>query len=430
MRKTTRDARLDAYFAAVHSSHLRQRVANWRLYAAVTGSTMAMLTGASAAVIQTGIADTSEPPASARVASQHLLSSGNTPLRNVIRQAIANAKASPQTAPQTTQAQAQAPAILPNGVVPLYSTSTTIQSGEWVSIYGSNLASQTTLWNNDFPISLGGTSVTINGQSAYLLFVSPGQINLQAPDDSATGTVTVVVTTAAGSATSMVTLGQASPSFSLLDSKHVAGIILRDNGSGAYGNGTYDILGPTGTTLGYPTVAAKPGDSVVLFGFGFGPTTPHVPAGQVYSGQARMANDLSLYIANGQVKNTFAGISSAGLYQINLRIPNGLGNGDVPLQAMTIGLSSQPGVVISLDDPSANGGGPVFSGGGGTAPPPPFVSSPGFFSSFPGGSSGGFGGGSSGGFGGGSGGGGGSSNARRRHRRYEPTMKFPPKKQG
>src|SRR6185437_1198464 len=333
MSKPTRNARLDAYFAAVGPSRMKQRVTNWRLYAAVTGSTMAMMTGASAAVIQTGITDTSEPSASARIASQHLLSSGNTPLRNVIRQAIANAKA----APQTTQAEAQTPTILPNGVVPLYSKSTTIQSGEWVSIYGSNLASQTTLWNNDFPLSLGGTSVTVNGKPAYILFVSPGQINLQAPDDSATGTVTVVVTTAAGSATSMVTLGQASPSFSLLDSKHVAGIILRDNGSGAYGNGTYDILGPTGTTLGYPTVAAKPGDSVVLFGFGFGPTTPHVPAGQVYSGQARMANELSLYIANAQVKNTFAGISSAGLYQINLRIPNGLGTGDVPLQAMTMG---------------------------------------------------------------------------------------------
>ena len=424
MSKTTRDARLDAYFATVHPSHLKQRVANWRLYAAVTGSTMAMLTGASAAVIQTAAPDSSEPSASARLASQHLLSSGNTPLRNILQQAIANAKAVPQTT------QAQAPSILPNGVVPLYSKSTTIQSGEWVSIYGSNLANTTTLWNNDFPTSLGGTTVTINGKPAYILFVSPGQINLQAPDDTATGTVTVVVTTAAGSATSMVTLGQAAPSFSLLDSKHVAGIILRNNGSGAYGNGTYDILGPTGTSLGYPTVAAKPGDSVVLFGFGFGPTTPTVSAGKAYTGQARMNNELRLYIGNGQVQTTFAGISSAGLYQINLRIPCGLGAGDVFLQGMVMGLMSQPNVFISLDDPSANACEPAFTGGGGgvgTVPLPPVVSNPPFFTSFPVMSSeggGGFGGGS---FGGGSGGGA-SSNARRKRHPYEPTMKFPPKK--
>src|ERR1700761_3280906 len=97
MNKTTRDARLDIYFAAIHPSHLRQRMANWRLYAAVTGSTMAMLTGASAAVIQTGTPDAPEPSASAFPASQHLLNSGNTPLRNVIRQAIASAKSAPQT---------------------------------------------------------------------------------------------------------------------------------------------------------------------------------------------------------------------------------------------------------------------------------------------------------------------------------------------
>jgi uncharacterized protein (TIGR03437 family) len=52
-----------------------------------------------------------------------------------------------------------------------------------VSIYGTNLASGTTIWNGDFPVSLGGTSVEIDGKPAYLEFVSPGQINLQAPDD-------------------------------------------------------------------------------------------------------------------------------------------------------------------------------------------------------------------------------------------------------
>ena len=38
------------------------------------------------------------------------------------------------------------------------------------------------------------------------LYVSPGQINPQAPDDTATGTVRVVVTTSVGSATSTVAL--------------------------------------------------------------------------------------------------------------------------------------------------------------------------------------------------------------------------------
>jgi uncharacterized protein (TIGR03437 family) len=182
------------------------------------------------------------------------------------------------------------PSILRAGVVPLYSTSNTVQPGEWVSIYGTALAAGTTIWTGNFPTSLGGTSVKIDGKAAYLSLASPGQINLQVPDDMTTGTVSVVVTTAGGSATSSVTLSQFAPSLLLFDTKHVAGIILRPNGSGAYDGGAYDVLGPTGNSLGYPTVAAKAGDSVVVFGIGFGPTSPAVPAGQAFSGAAATTN--------------------------------------------------------------------------------------------------------------------------------------------
>src|SRR6185312_6506467 len=111
-------------------------------------------------------------------------------------------------------------------------------------------------------------------QPAYIWFVSPTQMNVQAPDDAKTGSVNVSVTNSAGMATATVTLAQASPSWSLLDAKHVAGIIVRTDGSGAYGGGTYDIIGPTGSALGYMTNAVAAGDIVELFGVGFGPTNP------------------------------------------------------------------------------------------------------------------------------------------------------------
>ena len=57
-----------------------------------------------------------------------------------------------------------APAITTGGIVP-----GTIQPGEWVSIYGTNLASETATWTGNFPTSLGGTSVTIDGKPAYCL---------------------------------------------------------------------------------------------------------------------------------------------------------------------------------------------------------------------------------------------------------------------
>ena len=241
-----------------------------------------------------------------------------------------------------TIAEPAFPAIAAGGIVP-----SMIEPGEWATIYGTNLAGGTATWAGNFPESLGGTSVTIGGKSAYLSFVSPGQIDLQVPNITATGAVPVVVTTGNGSATANATLSSFSPSFFLLDSKHVAGIILRANGSGAYGGGSYDVIGPTGTSLGYPTVAAKAGDIVELFGTGFGPTNPAVAAGQTFSAAAPTTSPVTLRINSMNVTPAFAGLSGAGLYQINLTVPPGLGTGDVPLQATVGGVTTPSGVVIS-----------------------------------------------------------------------------------
>ncbi len=240
------------------------------------------------------------------------------------------------------------PTISPGGVVPVFSAMNTIQPSEWVSIYGANLANAAATWNGDFPTSLGGASVTINGKPAYLWFASPTQINLQAPDDLAAGTVAVVVTTAGGIATSTVTLAPSGPSFNLLDDKHVTGIILRPEHTGSYGNGAYDIVGPTGSSLGYATVAAKAGDLVELFGVGFGPTSPVVPAGKAFSGAAAVTGNVALLINNVSITPTFVGLSGAGLYQINVIVPPGLGVGDVPLVAIVDGVQTPAGRVLSL----------------------------------------------------------------------------------
>lgn len=190
--------------------------------------------------------------------------------------------------------------------------------------------------------------MTIDGKAAYLSYASPSQINLQAPLDAATGSVPIVVTTAAGVAKSTATLAAFSPEFFLLDGTHVAGIILRFHGEGAYGGGAYDIIGPTGTSLGYATVAAKAGDSVALFGTGFGPTNPVVLPGQPYSGAAPTVNPVKVKINGSPLTPAFAGLSGAGLYQLNVTIPPGLGTGDVSLQGVAGGVQSPSGVVISL----------------------------------------------------------------------------------
>lgn len=235
------------------------------------------------------------------------------------------------------------PFITTQGVVP-----GTVQSGEWVSIYGVNLAGGTATWAGDFPTILGGASVTIGGQAAYLSYVSPGQINAQVPNVASMGSMSLTITSGAGSGSSTVTLASSGPYFFLLDGKHVAGIILRKGGGGAYGGGSYDILGPTGTSLGYPTVAAAAGDVVELFGTGFGPTNPTVPAGQAFSGAAPATTPITIRIGNASITPAFAGLSGPGLFQFNLTIPSGLGTGDAPLAAIVGGVQTPAGSVISL----------------------------------------------------------------------------------
>ena len=98
----------------------------------------------------------------------------------------------------------------------------------------------------------------------------------------------------------------------------------------------------------YATVAAKAGDIIALFAVGLGPTNPGVAAGQAFSGTAATTNPVTVFMNNLSVTPDFAGLSGAGLYQINLTVPAGLGSGDVPLAATVAGSQTPANVVISV----------------------------------------------------------------------------------
>jgi uncharacterized protein (TIGR03437 family) len=237
------------------------------------------------------------------------------------------------------------PAIYEGGVVPVFSSATTIEAGSWFSIFGVNLAATTAQWNGDFPTSVGGVTVTVNNKPAYLWFVSPTQINAQAPDDAAKGTVNVVVTSAGHSATSSVTLGTVGPSFSLFDQSHAAAIVTTPGSPGNSGKG-YDIIGPS-TNFVAPARPVKPGEIVTLFGVGFGQTSPAVPAGKVYSGSAPLISLPQLTVGGVPAVVTYGGIVAAGLYQLNVTVPS-TGSGDQLLQALAGGVETPLGVFLTV----------------------------------------------------------------------------------
>jgi uncharacterized protein (TIGR03437 family) len=189
-------------------------------------------------------------------------------------------------------------------------------------------------------------SVKINSKPAYLWFVSASQINLQAPDDTATGSVPVTVTTASGTATSSVTLGAYGPSFSLLNSRYPAAIVITPDGSGNSGGGAYDLIGPSGA-FSYSTRPVKAGETVTLYGVGFGPTTPAVLSGQAFSGSAPSVALPSITIGGVTASVTYGGIVGAGLYQFNVVVP-AAGSGDRLLQATVGGVSAPGNIYLTL----------------------------------------------------------------------------------
>lgn len=236
------------------------------------------------------------------------------------------------------------PYIAANGIVSVDGDFDQIEAGSWASIYGVNLATGIATWNGDFPASLGGVTVSVNGKPAYLWYVSPTQINFQAPDDATLGNVTVTINNTLGSGSSTVQLATVAPAFLLFSSGFVAAVIPTPDGSGAYGNGTYDLAGPSGY-LPFATRNVKQGETLILYGTGFGPTTPHVPAGQAFTSSAPTVNPVTISIGGLSANVAYAGLVGAGLYQFNVTVPDTT-NGTLLIESMVDGVPADAGVTV------------------------------------------------------------------------------------
>jgi uncharacterized protein (TIGR03437 family) len=215
-----------------------------------------------------------------------------------------------------------------------------ISPGSWVAIFGSGLApagdsrkwnEATEIVNGVLPVSLDGTSVTVNGKSAAVEFIQPSQVNIQAPDDTAAGPVQVVVTTTAGVSNS-VTVNYQTFAPGLFPA--TAPYLAAQHADNSY------------VTTGSP---AKPGEEIILWGTGFGPANPAVTTGHVFSGANPLANPVTITIGGQPATVDFAGVVGAGLVQINVHVPASISNGDAAVVAMTGGVSSQTsGNLISI----------------------------------------------------------------------------------
>jgi uncharacterized protein (TIGR03437 family) len=213
-----------------------------------------------------------------------------------------------------------------------------------VTIGGTNLAKVTRTLdfvNGSYPTSSDGVSVSIGGRPAFLYYLSPGQLNIISPDLVGAGSVQVVVTNNGVSSDPITTqLQPFSPAFFLWPGNQAVATDVN-----------FQLRVKSGTFAGLNTSAARPGDVIILWGNGFGGTSPTVVAGRQVPADRLYNVAASIRITVGGVQAEVFGAALApglaSLYQIALRVPN-LGAGDYPVIATIGGIPSPSTTLLSV----------------------------------------------------------------------------------
>jgi uncharacterized protein (TIGR03437 family) len=233
------------------------------------------------------------------------------------------------------------PYISPNGVQSAgdFGAFSSITPGTYIEIYGLNLSSTNPgrTWScGDFtnncqnaPTSLDGTTVTIGNEKAFVYYVSPTQVDALVPSDVGTGPTQVTVTNSGGTSNgdtltvNPVEPGLLAPASFRINGKQYVAALFPDGQTFAL---------PVGAIPGVPSRPAKPGDTLLIYGIGFGPVTPPIPAGTVVSQQNTLATPLQMLFGTTPATLSYKGLApgTTGEYQFNVQVPPVADNDAVP----------------------------------------------------------------------------------------------------
>jgi uncharacterized protein (TIGR03437 family) len=240
--------------------------------------------------------------------------------------------------------------------------SLTIAPNTWVEVKGTSLAPDMRMWqasdfaafNNQLPTALDTVSVTFNGEKAFVYYISSTQINVLTPPDlnvsSGSATVQVIVN-GTPSGPVAVPAQTYSASFFVVNG---GPYILATHSPGTGGctapiNGVC-LVGPTTLFPGYST-PAQPGETIVIYANGFGPTTPAAVSGSLTQ-SGTLTPTPAIHIDGALIQPSpvgFAGLISPGLYQFNVTMPTTLTGGDHMIQAINAqGSTTQAGTLITI----------------------------------------------------------------------------------
>ncbi len=170
-----------------------------------------------------------------------------------------------------------------------------------------------------WPTSLGGLGVSVNGETAPLYYTFYGQIAFQMPMDIAPGTALVTVTRSDG--------GTSNPASVPVAARAPA----------------IDIITKADYTVPGATNPAHVGDTLILWAFGLGPTSPLVQSGQP-APSSPLPSLVSLPTVTFSAGNlivppaystpSYAGLApaEAAIYQVNVMVPQGSPTGTVKVR--------------------------------------------------------------------------------------------------
>jgi uncharacterized protein (TIGR03437 family) len=240
----------------------------------------------------------------------------------------------------------QPPRITAAGIVNAATFAPGVSPGSFASIFGENLAPATRSWEGAvqgkaLPSQLEGVTVTVGGRTACLALVSPTQLNVLLPTGDISGLREVKVTNTLGSSSATTMIEQHAPGFfqNATDGRYVVA---------THADAT--LIGPSSLSPGNTARPAEPNEEIVLWGTGFGPTIEQVPAGEVIDRPYPISNlnDLRVTIGGRDARVTFAGVTSAGMYQVNAAVPDGLTDGDHLVQAQIGGKRTPDSVYLPV----------------------------------------------------------------------------------
>jgi uncharacterized protein (TIGR03437 family) len=246
-----------------------------------------------------------------------------------------------------------------------------IAQNTWVEIHGTNLVPSTTvaggvIWNTApsflqglMPTQLGGVSVTVNGQPAYVYFFCSAatdpacandQINVLTPLDSTTGGVPIVVTSGGTStAPFTATMHTVVPSCLLFSAQgYIAATHLNNIGCAASGL-IECYVGPATLYPGDSTPAA-PGETIVAYATGFGlPVLPLTAGSSTQIGALATLPSCTIGGINAIAVVGFAGVISPGLYQLNIKVPPNASATDNAISCTYGGSTTPAGDLVTVN---------------------------------------------------------------------------------